>query len=185
MSWSDMTRFARFLGALALAGLTAGCFQPLYAERPTPSGGPSLVGQLSSVDVSPIDTPGGSRLSRVSVGVRNELIYDLTGGNGGVSPTHRLDVKLAATQLQVIVDINTARPDVNNYGIDATYTLTELATGKAVVKGQTFSRVSYNIPGQEQRFAGDRGLRDAENRAAKVIAENIRSRLASYFVAGS
>ncbi len=97
MSWSDMTRFARFLGALALAGLTAGCFQPLYAERPTPSGGASLVGQLSSVDVSPIDTPGGSRLSRVSVGVRNELIYDLTGGNGGVSPTHRLDVKLAAT----------------------------------------------------------------------------------------
>ena len=185
MSWSDMMRFARFLGALALAGLTAGCFQPLYAERPTPGGGASLVGQLSSVDVSPIDTPGGSRLSRVSVGVRNELIYDLTGGNGGVSPTHRLDVKLAATQLQVIVDINTARPDVNNYGIDATYTLTELATGKAVVKGQTFSRVSYNIPGQEQRFAGDRGLRDAENRAAKVIADNIRSRLTSYFVAGS
>ena len=63
--------------------------------------------------------PGGSRLSRVTVGVRNELIYDLTGGNGGISPTHRLDVKLTATQLQVIVDINTARPDVNNYGIDA------------------------------------------------------------------
>ena len=185
MSWSDMMRFARFLGALALAGLTAGCFQPLYADRPTPTGGASLVGQLSAVDVSPIDAPGGSRLSRVSVGVRNELIYDLTGGNGGISPTHRLDVKLTATQLQVIVDINTARPDVNNYGIDATYILTELATGKAVVKGQTFSRVSYNIPGQEQRFAGDRGLRDAENRAAKVIAENIRSRLASYFVAGS
>ena len=63
--------------------------------------------------------PSGSRLARVSVGVRNELIYDLTGGSGGVSPTHRLDVKLTATQLQVIVDINTARPDVNNYGIDA------------------------------------------------------------------
>jgi LPS-assembly lipoprotein len=140
---------------------------------------------LSAVDVSPIDAPGGSRLARVSVGVRNELIYDLTGGNGGISPTHRLDVKLTATQLQVIVDINTARPDVNNYGIDATYILTDLATGKPVVKGQTFSRVSYNIPGQQQRFAGDRGLRDAENRAAKVIAENIRSRLASYFVAGS
>jgi LPS-assembly lipoprotein len=85
----------------------------------------------------------------------------------------------------VIVDIATARPDINNYGIDATYTLTEIASGKAVVTGRTFSRVSYNIPGQEQRFAGDRGLRDAENRAAKVIADNIRSRLASYFVAGS
>ena len=39
--------------------------------------------------------------------------------------------------------------------------------------------MSYNIPGQLQRFAGDRGLRDAENRAARVIADNIRSRLAS------
>ena len=54
-----------------------------------------------------------------------------------------------------------------------------------VIKGQTFSRVSYDIPGQQQRFARARGLRDAENRAAKVIAEQIRSRLASYFVAGT
>ena len=51
--------------------------------------------------------------------------------------------------------------------------------------GQTFARVSYDIPGQQQRFARARGLRDAENRAAKVIADNIRSRLASYFVAGT
>lgn len=182
---SDTRRVTRFVGALALAGLTAGCFQPLYAERPTPAGGVNVAGQLSGVDVSPIDAPGGSRLSRVSVGVRNELIFDLTGGGGGYSPTHRLDVKLTAQQLQVIVDINTARPDINNYGIDSTYTLTELASGRVVVRGQTFARVSYNIPGQQQRFAGERGLRDAENRAAKEIADNIRSRLASYFVAGT
>ena len=185
MSWSDISRLTRLFGALVLAGLTAGCFQPLYAERPTPAGGAGLAGQLSAVDIAPIDAPSGSRLSRVSVGVRNELIYDLTGGSGGAPPTHRLNIRLNATRLQVIVDINTARPDIENYGIDAVYTLTELATGKTVVKGETFSRVSYNIPGQQQRFAGDRGLRDAENRAAKVIAENIRSRLASYFVAGS
>jgi LPS-assembly lipoprotein len=185
MSWSDITRISRVWAALALAGLTAGCFEPLYADRPTPAGTASLPNQLRAVDVATIDAPSGSRIARVSVGVRNELIYDLTGGNGTISPTHRLDVKLTASQLQVIVDINTARPDINNYGIDATYTLIDLSTGKAVVRGQTFSRVSYNIPGQEQRFAGDRGLRDAENRAAKVIAENIRSRLASYFVAGS
>ena len=174
--------------ALGLAGLVAGCFQPLYAEHPLPvgaAGNPGIVGQLRAVDVAPIDTPAGGRLARVSVNVRNELIYDLTGGGGGFSPTHRLDLKLVATQLQVIVDINTARPDVNNYGIDSTYTLTELATGRVVVKGQTFARVSYNIPGQEQRFAGERGLRDAENRAAKEIAENIRTRLASFFVAGT
>jgi len=182
-----LARLGRVFFALGLAGLVAGCFQPLYAEHPLPgaAGNASVVGAMRAVDVAPIDTPAGGRLSRVSVNVRNELIYDLTGGGGGFSPTHRLDLKLVATQLQVIVDINTARPDVNNYGIDSTYTLTELATGRVVVKGQTFARVSYNIPGQEQRFAGERGLRDAENRAAKEIAENIRNRLASFFVAGT
>ncbi|HXZ22750.1 MAG TPA: LPS assembly lipoprotein LptE [Pseudolabrys sp.] len=185
MSWSDRWRISKVFAAFALAGLTAGCFEPLYADRPTPAGTASLPNQLRSVDVASIDAPSGSRLARIGVGLRNELIYDLTGGSGGIAPTHRLDVKLVASQYQVIVDINTARPDVNNYAIDATYVLTDLATGKPVIRGQTFSRVSYNIPGQEQRFAGDRGLRDAENRAAKVIADNIRSRLASYFVAGS
>jgi LPS-assembly lipoprotein len=54
-----------------------------------------------------------------------------------------------------------------------------------VVTGTTFARVSYDIPGQEQRYARVRGLRDAELRAAKVVADNIRSRLASYFIAGT
>ena len=72
-----------------------------------------------------------------------------------------------------------------NYGINATYSLIEIATAKVVVTGQTFARVSYDIPGQAQRFARLRGLRDAETRAAKVIAENVRSRFASYFIAGT
>ena len=58
-------------------------------------------------------------------------------------------------------------------------------TGKPVVSGQTFARVSYDNPGQAQRFANARGQRDAENRAAKVISDNIKSRLASYFAAGA
>ena len=154
------------------------------ATRPPPAA-TGIVDRLSSVEVAPIDAPNGTRLSRVGVEVRNSLIFGLTGGGAAAATNYKLDVRLTAGQTQVIVDINTARPDIQNYGIDATYTLTDITTGKTVVSGQTFSRVSYNIPGQQQRFAGDRGLRDAENRAAKVIADNIRSRLASYFVAGT
>jgi LPS-assembly lipoprotein len=117
--------------------------------------------------------------------LRNGLIFGLTGGGPTAAANYKLDVRLTSSQTQVIVDIATARPDIQDYGIDATYTLKDITTGKTVVTGQTFSRVSYDIPGQQQRFAGDRGLRDAENRAAKVIADNIRSRLASYFVAGT
>lgn len=184
MWWPDSPRLTRLAAVLALAGLTAGCFQPLYGEK-SAVGGVGVAEKLSSVDVAPIDTPNGTRLARVGVEVRNNLMYGLTGGAGAAPPNYKLDIRLAASQMQVIVDITTARPEIQNYGIDATYTLTDIATGKKVVAGQAFSRVSYNIPGQQQRFVGDRGLRDAENRAAKVIADNIRSRLASYFVAGT
>jgi len=172
---------------VALAGLNAGCFTPLYGDANlVPTAG--LDNKLASIEVAPLDTanaPNGSRIARVGTSVRNELMFELTGGGPAAAATHRLDIKFTATRLQVIVDVNTARPDVENYGINATYTLTDLATGKKVVTATTFSRVSYNIPGQEQRFAGARGLRDAEDRAAKVIADNIKSRLASYFVAGT
>jgi LPS-assembly lipoprotein len=176
---------ARFVAVLALAGLTAGCFQPLYGDRAMVGGSSGVGARMSGVDVLPIDAPNGSRIARVGVDVRNELIYDLTGGGQPGPTTHKLNIRMTSTSTQVIVDINTARPDIQNYGIDATYTLTDLATGKVVVSGQTFSRVSFNVPGQQQRFAGARGLRDAENRAAKIIANNIQSRLASYFAAGT
>jgi LPS-assembly lipoprotein len=85
----------------------------------------------------------------------------------------------------IIVDTTTTRPAIEDYGITASYVLTEIASSKQVVTGQTFARVSYDVPGQEQRFARLHGLRDAESRAGQVIADNIRSRLASYFAAGT
>ncbi len=133
----------------------------------------------------PSETPNGTALARISVHLRNQLIYSLTGGGAAGNPAYKLTINLSASQQQVIVDIDSGRPEVQNFGINASYSMIEIATGKAVFNSTTFSRVSYNIPGQEQRFAGARGLRDAENRAADVIANNIQSRLASYFVAGT
>jgi LPS-assembly lipoprotein len=177
----------KVLAVIGLAGLTAGCFQPMYGDRAIVGGttGPGIRNQMESVEVTEIQAPNGGRVARLAVEIRNNLIFDMTGGNGGMPSLYRLDVKLVASQQQVIVDINSGRPDIQNYGIDATYALIDAATGKPVVNSQTFARVSYNIPGQMQRFAGDRGLRDAENRAAKVISDTIKSRLASYFAAGA
>ena len=177
-------RLTRAAMGLAIAALAGGCFQPLYGEH-SPTGGPVLREQLSAVDILQIDAPKGSDEARLAVDIRDALLFDFTGGSAAAPPTHRLKITIASTRASVIVDINTSRPDIENYGINATYSLTEIATGKVVVTGQTFARVSYDIPGQQQRFARQRGLRDAENRAAKVIANNIMSRLASYFVAGT
>ena len=91
----------------------------------------------------------------------------------------------STSRSSLILDPNTALPSSENYGIDAQYNLVDLATNKSVMTGSTFSRVSYDIPGQLQRFARARAFRDAEDRAAQEIAENIQTRLASYFTAGS
>jgi LPS-assembly lipoprotein len=177
-------RAARIALALGAAGLVAGCFQPLYGEHSL-AGGPGTAERLSAVEVLPIQLPNGSPQGRLAVQLRNDLIFDLTGGSGVNSPTHQLKIQMTAINQQVIVDYRTTRPDVQQYGIAATYSLIDSATGKVVLTGETFSRVSYDNPGQEQRFAGARGQRDAENRAAQVVSEAIRSRLASYFLAGT
>ncbi len=188
MSWSEkvngIRRFVAPTLVLGLGLLTAGCFQPLYGDRSV-TGGPGISNYLSNVEVLPIDAPNGSPTARIAVEVRNQLLFDLTGGSRPAGASHQLKVALAPTQQSVIVDITTARPEVQNYGINATYTLTDLNTKKVVITGQTFARLSYDIPGQEQRFAAARGLRDAENRASKVIADQIQSRLASFFVTGN
>ena len=186
MCWPDKPRasVARLVAALAIAALAAGCLQPLYGEHSV-TGGPVLRDYLSAVEVLQIEAPKGTDEARLAVEIRNALLFDLTGGADAAPPTHRLKIAISSTRASIIVDTLTSRPDVENYGINATYTMTEIATGKIVVTGQTFARVSFDIPGQQQRFARIRGLRDAESRAAKVIAESIRSRLASYFVAGT
>ena len=180
----SVTRCTQAAAALALAGLVAGCFEPLYGEK-TLSGGPGLRQRMNAVEIDRINVPNGSPQARIAVELRNDLIFELTGGSGGATPTHQLKIMMTSQNQQVIVDITTARADVQQFGINATYTLIEKATGKSVMTGQTFANVSYDNPGQAQRFSNARGQRDAENRAAKVISDNIRARLASYFSTGA
>jgi LPS-assembly lipoprotein len=185
--WShDMqSRVIRLAAGLSLALLAAGCsFQPLYAER-TASGGPGVAEAMRSVDILPIEAANGSPESRLAVEVRDQLLFGLQGGAEQKPATHRLRIRLASANAAVIVDPVTGRTDVGNYRLTAAYELYELRGTKPVVTGTAVSRVSFDVPGQEQRFARARGQRDAETRAAKVIAEDIKARLASYFVAGT
>jgi len=180
-----MHRFAcRLACIVTLGGLAAGCFQPLYGEHSF-TNSPNISSALAGVDVSQIAAPSGSPEARIAVETRNQLLFDLTGGGAAPPPTHRLVIRMSSTRLSVIVDINSGRPDVEDFALNASYTLTDIKSGKPAFTSTTSARVSYDIPGQAQRFARARGLRDAEDRAAKVIADNIRSRIASYFVAGT
>jgi LPS-assembly lipoprotein len=174
---------ARLLVVAALGALTAGCFQPMYAAHT--DGTPALREKLMGVDLPPVDKPNGSRDARLGVEIRNALAFKLYGGAVGMPPTHKLVIRFTTSRSSLILDPATALPSIENYGIDAQYNLVEIVSGKSVMTGSTFSRVSYDIPGQLQRFARQRAFRDAEDRACAEIAENIQTRLASYFTVGS
>jgi LPS-assembly lipoprotein len=183
MSWAKSRIAARLLVIAALGALTAGCFQPMYAAHT--DGTPALREKLMGVDLPPVEKPNGSREARLGVEIRNALAFKMYGGATGMPPTHKLVIKLQTSRSSLILDPATALPSIENYGIDSQYNLIEIASNKSVMTGSTFSRVSYDIPGQLQRFARQRAFRDAEDRACQEIAENIQTRLASYFTAGS
>jgi LPS-assembly lipoprotein len=183
MSLASIHIAARLFAAATLAALTAGCFQPMYAERA--DGTPALREKLMGVDLPPIDKPNSSRDARLGVEIRNALAFKLYGNATGMPPTHRLVIRFTTNRSSLLTDPNTALPTSENYGIDAQFNLIDIATNRSVMTGSTFSRVSYDIPGSYQRFSRARAFRDAEDRACQEIAEHIQTRLASYFYAGT
>ena len=183
MSLARTRIVARLLAVVALAALTAGCFQPMYAEHA--DGTPALREKLMGVELPPVDKPNASRDARLGVEIRNALAFKLYGNATGGPPTHRLVMKVTTSRTSLIVDPTTGLPSNEDYGIDLQYNLIENATNKSVMTGTTFSRVSFDIPGSYQRFARARAFRDAEDRACQEVAERIQTRLASFFYAGS
>jgi len=181
---SAKVRVAVRLAAVAtLAALTAGCFHPMYAEHS--DGSPGLREKLETVDIPPVDKPNASREARVGVEIRNALAFKLYGNATGAPPLYHLVLRFTSGRSSLMVNVNTGLPSSENYGIDAQFNLVEIATNKSVMTGTTFARVSYDMPGSYQRFARERAFRDAEDRAAQEIADNINTRLASYFSTGS
>src|SRR5262245_9147786 len=96
----------RLCALVALAGLTAGCFQPLYATRSVAGGAP--IGQaLAQVQIERSPAPNGTPEARIAVEIQNALDFELTGGGGMVSPTHRLAIRMTTNRSSIITDINT------------------------------------------------------------------------------
>jgi LPS-assembly lipoprotein len=183
MSLARFRIAVRLLAVAALAALTAGCFQPMYAEHA--DGSPGLREKLMGVELPPIDKPNASRDARLGVEIRNALAFKLYGSATGMPPTHRLVIRFNTSRSSLMINQATALPTSENYGIDAQFNLIEITSNKSVMTGTTFSRVTYDIPGSLQRFARARAFRVAEDRAAQEIANNIQTRLASFFVAGT
>jgi LPS-assembly lipoprotein len=175
MSWREQSNFLRLAAASLLAAALGGCmFQPMYAQTPLFGSGPSLRDALRDVDVASINGRIGNEL-------RNDLIYELTGGEGNQADApFRLTLVANVSSFSPVIDTESGRPVSEMVSFDVTYKLHDVVRDRIVLTEQALARVS--IDRSQQRFANVRAIRDAENRAAKVVAEQIRSRLASFFL---
>jgi len=160
------------LFALLCAGLAAfalaGCgFQPLYGG--TTAGGQKLATVMAGIDIVPI--PG-----RVGQKLRNELIFDTTGGGNAGTTRYRLEIAIKESVTDQLVRI-TGYAAGQVFELTATYKIVDLTNGQTIYTGNATSRAPYER--FEEIFANVRARYDAENRAARAVAESIKTQIAA------
>jgi LPS-assembly lipoprotein len=167
------SRFVATAAVLAAALLLGGCFRPLYG--PTASG-VTVQDQLAAVDV--VITPRASQ-ERLIHYVENELNFDLNGS--GTAPTKQYRLEMTLTEQLVTSSVNqtTGQAVAAILTIIADYKLVSSTTGATLISGQ--ARASAGYDRTPQRFQDVRAARDALIRASKVLAEQLKTKLAAHF----
>ena len=156
---------AALLAAAAL-GLSGCGVQPLYG---TTVGGGTTGAAMDTVDVTPI--PG-----RVGQKVRNELIFYNTGGGKAGQRIYKLDVVVKQSVIRELVQVSgNATSEVLE--LNATFKLRD-RSGNVVLQGKAVSRAAYQR--FQQIFSNVRAQYNAEDRAARTVADAIRVRIATY-----
>ena len=152
------------LGAALLgAGCTAG---PLYGNVRSPNSVPS---HLASIEIEQVST-------RQAQEVRNHLIFMFGGGRGSPeNPAYVMRINVSSSSsaaAQIVVSATEQSPSSSLLTMTVTYAMRDAESGKIVAEGNRSVVSAYDVP--RQHFAADRALRDAENRAAREVAELVR-----------
>jgi LPS-assembly lipoprotein len=168
MWWSDRLRHgALIVPVLALA--LSGCLRPMYSEM---GPGPPVSAALAAVSVDEVRGRLGHYLDE-------ELSFALNGGNAADQTRYRLAVTLTERIETPVADVVTGRAQVATIIVEAEYVLTRAGGGPELARGRAVQSASYAR--LTQRFAGVRAGRDAEIRIAKLLAEQIKNRIAAVF----
>ncbi len=104
------------IGAALLGGCSDG-FHPLYGSALI--NGSAVNERLAAIDVAPI--PG-----RVGQRIRNELIFQTTGGGTPAPPKYRLDIAIRESVTSMLVAVY-GNAGSQIYGVDASYNLVRLS----------------------------------------------------------
>jgi LPS-assembly lipoprotein len=158
----------------ALALSLAGCFHPLYG--PTASGNSTVQEEMQAVVVDPIPDRLGHYLG-------NELIFAFNGSGTPGPRKYRLLVTPQERVQTPLIDTVTGRASAATVFIDADFRLIPAAGGDPIVKGTAYSSATYDR--SSNRYANVRAARDAEIRNARVLADQIRTRVAAALATAS
>ena len=179
----EKTELSRLLRRVALAGLvgslalvSACTVRPLYSNAPL-STGSSANAELASIAIKPVKT-------RYAQQVRNNLIFGFGRGAGEpASPLYSLTLSVTeAVESSALVQVGTDEdePTAGSVTLTANYTLTDAKSGAVITVGKRSITSSFDRPRQE--FASYRAQIDAENRAARELAEALQLSIAQDLV---
>ena len=157
--------FAIGLSLLLLSGCA---FKPLYSNTATNQ---ELATVLAGIEIP--EVPG-----RVGQQVRNELIFRFRGGGHQAEPQYKLvlAVRQSVTS-QLVQRDGDSRGQI--FQLTTNFKLYRLDNEKEpLLSGRSYSKASFQD--DESVYANVRSRRDAENRTAKVTADDIQGRIAAF-----
>ncbi len=168
---SGSLRTVASIALISTTILAAACtVHPLYSDGPDSADvATHTTTQLTSINIKPVNT-------RYSQEVRNHLIFLFNYGAGQPDAAPYLMALsvdlLTEDALFAQVACQDDEPTSGTVTLTATYVVTKISTGKIVASGKRNITSSYDRLRQE--FANMRAQRDAENRAARQLAEVLR-----------
>lgn len=133
-------------------------------------GGPDVSAKLAQLEVAPIPGRVGQRL-------RNELIYQSTGGGHAAEPVYRLEVVIRESLTPTLVQED-GNSSGSIYNLNTSFRLVRIADRSVALSGESNGRIAFQR--FDSVFANVRARQDAEDRAAKTVGEELKGRLAAY-----
>ncbi len=165
----SLLRLAPLGVALGVALLSACTVRPMYSDVAIgPGAAASSSESLRSVIVS-------QEATRPGLETRNHLIFLLNGGAAQTAqPRYTLQLRVVSAKgtTALVQTTRDSEPTAGNIRLTSNYVLTDMTDGKVVARGTRSVTSSYDVPLQE--FAALRAVRNAEDRAARELAELMR-----------
>ena len=156
-----------YLPALFLAG----CLHPLYGSLGEGANGAKIAEELKAVEIAPVPERLGHYL-------KDDLIFAFNGTGSHVIPKYKLTLTAGEAVQTPLIDTVTGLATSATVAVTVNYTLVPIAgSQKPIAHGIAFVAASYDRT--SERFSNVRAGRDAEQRDARILADQIRTQLAA------